>query len=128
MLQRPAPRLILASASTSRHSVLQAAGLEFATRPADLDEGEIKRSVRTNGGGAEAAALRLAEQKAMHAASLDPKALVIGADQILVCGTEWFDKPVDGASAAAQLRTLRGRTHTLVTAVLCLQGGRSLWH
>jgi septum formation protein len=40
----------------------------------------------------------------------------------------WFDKPADRAAAAANLRTLRGKTHALVGAVCVAQGGRILWH
>jgi septum formation protein len=79
------------------------------------------------GGSAENAALLLAELKAGQISLLEPDAVVIGADQILVCGDEWFDKPVDAATAADQLRVLRGRTHTLATAVVCWQGGHPLW-
>jgi len=46
----------------------------------------------------------------------------------LVCEDRWFDKPADMAEAAAQLRALRGRTHTLVTAILCQRGDQRLWH
>ncbi len=123
MLQRPVPRLILASASASRQAVLRAAGLIFAIQPADVDEAEVKRTARADGAGAEEAALTLAELKARRAASRDPEALVIGADQILVCGDEWFDKPADVPAAAVQLRALRGRTHALATAVVCQRGG-----
>jgi len=56
-----------------------------------------------------------------------PDALVIGADQILVCDGAWFDKPEDVGQASEQLRRLRGRSHTLVTAVLCQRGERILW-
>ena len=54
-------------------------------------------------------------------------AAVIGADQVLVCDGRWFDKPPDLASARAQLRSLRGRTHTLMTAVVCVRDGTELW-
>jgi len=37
MLQRPAPRLILASASASRRALLAAAGLTFDVQPAQVD-------------------------------------------------------------------------------------------
>ena len=53
---------------------------------------------------------------------------MIGADQILVCDGVWFDKPLDVAAAREQLRALRGRSHELVTAVVCHQGGRRVWH
>jgi septum formation protein len=128
MLQHATPRLILASASASRRAVLQAAGLKFATQPANVDELSVKRMARADGVGAREAALLLAELKAREVATRDPEALVIGADQILLCGDEWFDKPPDLAGAAAQLRALRGRTHALVTAILCQQGEQRLWH
>jgi septum formation protein len=128
MLQRPVPRLILASASTSRQAVLRAAGLIFAIQPADVDEAEVKRTARADSASAAAAALKLAELKARRVASRDPEALVIGADQILTCGDEWFDKPADVSAAATQLRTLRGRTHALATAVVCLWDGQRAWH
>ncbi len=128
MLQRPTPRLILASASASRRAVLQAAGLTFTIQPAHIDEADVKRTAKADGASAEAAALLLAELKARRVALRDPEALVIGADQILVCGDEWFDKPGDSAAAAAQLRALRGRTHALATAVLCQQDGQRVWH
>src|SRR6266536_1052978 len=122
MLQRPSPRLVLASASASRRALLQAAGLIFTVQPAQVDEAEVKRTARAKGALASETALLLAELKATCIARRDAEALVIGADQILVCGEDWFDKPDDAAAAAAQLRALRGRTHELVTAVLCQQG------
>jgi septum formation protein len=128
MLQRPVPRLVLASASASRRTVLGAAGLTFAIRPAPIDEAGPRQAARTRGDSADKAALILAGLKARHVALLEPDALVIGADQILVCGDRWFDKPVDVAAASEQLRALRGRSHTLATAVVCQQGHQPLWH
>ena len=128
MLQRPAPRLILASASTSRRALLTAAGLSFAVQPAPIDEAAAKRSARASGATAAEAALLLADLKARHVAQAAPDAMVIGADQILVCDGAWFDKPPDIAAAREQLRTLRGRSHQLATAVVCQAGQTRVWH
>jgi len=128
MLQRPAPRLILASASTSRRALLAAAGLSFAVQPAPIDEAAAKRSARASGATAAEAALLLADLKARHVAQAAPDAMVIGADQILVCDGAWFDKPPDIAAAREQLRTLRGRSHELATAVVCQAGQTRVWH
>ncbi|HEX3399748.1 MAG TPA: Maf family nucleotide pyrophosphatase [Acetobacteraceae bacterium] len=128
MLQRPTPRLILASASTSRRALLTAAGLSFAVQPAPIDEAAAKRSVRASGATAAEAALLLADLKARHVAQAAPDAMVIGADQILVCDGAWFDKPPDIAAAREQLRTLRGRSHELATAVVCQAGQTRVWH
>lgn len=119
--------LILASASSARAAMLRAAGIEFAVEPAVIDETAIKREHRAAGGDAIACAIALAEEKARVVAVRHPSALVIGADQILVAGDEWFDKPSDLEAAAAQLRRLRGRDHTLVTAACVFHGDVRVW-
>ena len=60
-------------------------------------------------------------------AEWQPDALVIGCDQLLVCGANWFDKPRDVAEARQHLQHLRGQTHTLVTAVICQYHGQIVW-
>jgi septum formation protein len=124
---RVVPRLILASASTSRARLLRAAGVEFTIDPADIDESVIKQEHQARGLDVESCAMALAEAKAHAVASRQPEALVIGADQILVCAGEWFDKPGDLTEAAAQLRRLRGHDHLLVTACCVYRGDVKLW-
>lgn len=130
-LQAPAPPLVLASASTARRAVLEGAGLVFAARPAAVDEAAIKESARAEGLSAGDTALMLADAKAARIAARAPEALVIGADQMLVCtidGEErWFDKPPDLAAARAQLALLAGRAHRLVTAIVCWRDGARVW-
>ena len=117
--------LILASQSQARATLLRAAGVAFDQRPADMDEAAVKAAMRKERAGADELALALALLKARRVQA--EGAVVIGADQVLVCDGQWFDKPPDMASARAQLRSLRGRTHTLMTAVVCLQDGTVLW-
>ena len=119
-------RLILASGSAARRALMSAAGLEFEVRPAAIDEDEVKGGARAEGMSADDTAMLLAEMKAMRVARSVPDAVVIGADQLLVCEDRWFDKPTNAADARAQLQALRGRSHTLVTAVLCQRGGQRL--
>ncbi len=128
MIQAAEPGLVLASASASRKALLEQAGLRFAARAARVDEAEIKRAARADGASARDTALLLADIKAQHIARRDPEALVIGCDQLLVCEGAWFDKPADLAEARAHLTALRGRAHTLVTAVVCRRGGQRVWH
>ena len=127
-LQAVTPRLILASQSSGRKALLTAAGLVFETRLAAIDEVAIKAGARAEGMGPDDVALLLAEMKAGRVARAHPEALVIGCDQMLVCEDRWFDKPADLAEAAAHLTALRGRTHTLVTAVVCQLGADRIWH
>lgn len=125
MLQAESPPLVLASGSATRAALLAAAGLRVARRPAPIDEVEIRQAARAEGLGPDETALALAEMKA--ARIRDPDALVIGADQLLVAGDAWFDKPADLAHARAQLLRLRGGAHTLHTAVVCRRGGATVW-
>lgn len=127
MLQQPAPRLILASASASRRALLAGAGLRFDVEPAAIDEAAVKQSARTESLTASDVAIILADLKAERISIRHPDALVIGADQILVCDGTWFDKPANPAEAETHLRALRGRTHTLATAAVCHLGGQSIW-
>ncbi|MDT7951865.1 MAG: Maf family protein [Acetobacteraceae bacterium] len=115
--------MILASQSAARAALLRAAGLTFEQRPSRIDEGAIKQAMHESG--PDACALTLAGLKAARIRS--PDELVIGADQLLVCGDEWFDKPPDQAAARAQLLRLRGCEHTLVTAVVCHRAGNEIW-
>lgn len=120
--------LILASASTARARLLEAAGLGVRVEPSGLDEAAIKQDFRAKGCHALDCALALAEAKARWVADRHDRFLVIGADQILVCGDVWFDKPRDLGAARSQLKALRGRTHELITAVCAVQARTLLWH
>ena len=114
--------LILASASPARAALLQGAGLAFEKRPSEVDEDELKISMKPEG--AEAAALALAELKASHVSRQAPDSLVIGADQLLDCDGVWLDKARDIDDAGRQLR---GKDHRLATAVCVMRNETCLW-
>jgi septum formation protein len=120
-------RLILASASIARARLLKYAGVDVAVEPASIDEAAIKQRFRAANRGAADCARALAEAKARRVSARHPRALVIGADQILVCGSEWLDKPEGLEAARAQLRALRGRTHVLETAACAVRADERLW-
>ena len=122
-----APPLILASASASRAAMLKNVGLTVETIPAGVDEDSVKRSVRNEGGSAAQAATLLAELKARRISRNRPDALVIGADQMLQCGDDWYDKPETLADARTHLQQLRGRSHMLITAAVVVRGDAVIW-
>jgi septum formation protein len=122
------PPLILASASTARGNLLRHAGIAFAATPAAIDEDEIKAAFRADRRPAAECAIALAEAKAARVARKHPGSLIIGADQMLVCDGSWFDKPADRAAARAQLITLRGKRHELISALCVVRDGERLWH
>ncbi|WP_374440040.1 nucleoside triphosphate pyrophosphatase [Stella sp.] len=108
--------------------LLEAAGVAFEIVSSAVDEEEIKRSLRGAGADAASAADALALAKARRVSQRYPGALVVGADQILECGGQWFDKPADMDHARAHLVALRGRTHVLATGVCVVRDGERLWH
>ncbi|WP_329603552.1 Maf family protein [Acidiphilium iwatense] len=120
--------IVLASASATRRDMLLRAGVPIETAPAMIDEAGMKESAKADRLKAGELALMLAETKASRMSARRPEALVIGADQVLDCEGEWFDKPRDVAQAGAHIHRLRGRSHRLETAVVCMRGGAVIWH
>jgi septum formation protein len=120
--------VVLASASTARAALLQAAGVAAAVDAAAIDEVEVKASLRSVQASAPDMARTLAELKAQRVSLRHPGALVVGADQILECDGHVFDKPAELSEARRQLLALRGRRHQLWSAVVLVRDGRRLWH
>lgn len=120
--------LVLASQSAARRAMLTDAGIPHDAMAAGVDEEAAKASLRADGLSARDLADALAELKAVRVSGRLPGALVLGADQILVLddGT-MFDKAVDRADAAAQLRMLSGHTHSLYSAAVIAEHGRAVW-
>jgi septum formation protein len=111
--------LHLASASPRRRALLRALGRPFTIGTAPLDEEALEASYT---GPAEELAEHLARAKAAATiADLDDDgrdpALVLTADTTVLLDGRVLGKPRDAAEAAAMLRALRGRTHTVVTGV-----------
>lgn len=119
--------LVLASGSAARKEMLSAAGLEFKSHPADLDEAEIIKDEKARGASPADIAQSLACKKALHVALEYPGDLVIGADQILECEGRILSKASDVSEAFEKLQSLRGRTHQLISAVAVARGKDILW-
>lgn len=117
--------LVLASRSDVRGKILAAAGLRFEIRPALIDERAVE--AEANVPDAAAAARFLARAKADAVAKARTGRLVLGADQTLARGNKRFSKPGDRAAAADQLRSLRGRTHELHSALALVRDGELLF-
>jgi septum formation protein len=127
-LQAGRPPLILASSSKTRARLLEAAGLAFIVEPPGLDESVMRQAV----GGAQSLAPHdvaevLARAKAEAVSDLARKAYVIGADQVLAFGDFIMSKPENMETARRQLLDLRGKTHTLHTAVAVATNGETIW-
>jgi septum formation protein len=102
-------RLVLASASPARLSLLRQAGLAPDVVVSDVDESGV-RATRV----AEQVAL-LAAAKAAAVAKQEIDALVIGADSLLEFAGRPLGKPADAAEARDRWRRMSGRSGILHT-------------
>jgi septum formation protein len=119
--------LILASGSATRQNMLRSAGVPFGIDRSDVDEGAVKIACRARGLSIMETAEALAVAKAKQIVQRHSGQIVLGADQMLECGDEWFDKPVDRGAAARQLMKLSGRSHKLHSATIALRDDKVLW-
>ncbi|HXJ02381.1 MAG TPA: Maf family protein, partial [Micropepsaceae bacterium] len=69
----------------------------------------------------------LAEAKAMAISEHHRHALVLGADQILLCEGKVFNKALDEAEARTTLLALRGKEHELISAAVMARDGQAIW-
>ncbi len=111
--------VILASASPRRRELLTLVGIAHEVRPADIDETLLEGE--TPVGHSE----RLARGKAHAIAERSGDAVVIAADTIVVVDGDILGKPRDAAHAAAMLRRLSGRQHTVYTAIAVARGAQT---
>jgi septum formation protein len=119
--------IVLASGSATRRKLLEQAGIDFIVDKPDLDERPIKAACRNQGLDAEQTALALAVAKAKDVAGRHRGTVVVGADQMLDCEGEWFDKPIDLAAAKMQIARLSGKMHRLISAVVAVRDRETVW-
>jgi septum formation protein len=117
--------VILASASAIRAQLLDHAGVACSVVRANVDEAVLK--LRHGGSSPAELARHLAAAKALSVSQEQTGSIVIGADQVLNFNGKSYDKPASRTAARDQLMMLRGRRHSLETAVCCAQGGEVVW-
>lgn len=120
-------RIILASGSKARKTMLENAGVHFTAEVSRVDEAAIKQALIAEDAKPGDVADTLAEYKAARLAIKYPDALVIGSDQVLECEGVLFDKAKDLDAAAEKLRTLRGKVHQLHSAAVIFENGKPVW-
>jgi septum formation protein len=119
--------IVLASKSASRQAILRAAGVPFEVAGSGVDEDAAKARLLDAGHGPREIADHLAEAKAVAVSKALPGAIVIGADQTLDLGGELYDKVETLSEGRARLRTLRGQSHLLHSAMVVAQHGMPIW-
>lgn len=121
------PKIILASQSPRRRElfklVVKSHGIcDFGIQAAEIDEKRIEAEIMANSNGnfqetVENLVAELAARKARVVQKLNPRALVVGADTIVVLGEQILGKPADEVAAYQMIKALAGNTHQVLTGV-----------
>ncbi len=106
-------KIVLASTSPFRKTILEKLGLPFETLSPQTDE------ARLDGESPEKLVQRLALAKAQAVAGICTDALIIGSDQVAVIDDEILGKPGTHEKAVNQLQRASGKTVRFFTG-LCL--------
>ncbi|MCP3687048.1 MAG: septum formation inhibitor Maf [Gammaproteobacteria bacterium] len=107
------PKIILASSSPFRKSLLERLHLDFTCASPDIDEARLRNE------SAAAYVCRLAQQKAQTVAGKNPNAIIIGSDQCALLDGKVLGKPNSHENALDQLSRARGKTVVFHTG-LCV--------
>lgn len=119
--------IILASGSDIRATMLSNAGVDFEVVIPRVDEDAMKSALLAELASPRDIADALAEMKALRVATKHPDALVIGCDQVLAHKRTMLSKPKTPDDALAQLKSLRGETHQLLSAAVIYAEGKPQW-
>jgi septum formation protein len=116
--------LILASTSSIRRQMLDAAGVEYSAIPPEVDETPYKDVHERS----EELARSLAAAKALRVSEATPEAWVIGSDSVVtVEDIGRCDKPESREHAREQLRKFSDRQMQLTSAVALARNGEVDW-
>lgn len=120
-------RFILASGSSIRSQLLQQARVPHEVSVARIDEQMIKMALLAEQAPPRDIADTLAEMKARKVSDKTPGALVMGCDQVLDHRGTLLSKPATPEEAIAQLKSLRGDRHSLLSAAVIVEDGKPIW-
>ena len=109
------PRIILASSSVYRQTLLKQLHLKFEATAPDIDEQRFANEPP------QSMVLRLAQRKAEAIAVLHPDAIIIGSDQASVNGQQVLGKPHHFDNAFDQLKAASGQRITFYTGLYITQ-------
>ena len=120
--------IILASKSEVRKKILNKNGINCQVIPANVDEGQIKKSLLEEKATPEIISKNLAELKANKISEKKHGQLVLGADSVIDLNGELISKPVDRKEAFQILKKLNGQKHQLISSVCISKNGSMIWN
>lgn len=115
-------QIILASASPRRRELLAAMGVKFIVMPANVNEDPLPNETPLE------TQHRITREKAQSAiqnpASKIENATIIACDTTVLLAGEMLNKPADADEARSMLCRLRGRAHSVQSAIVIRSGDK----
>ena len=121
-------KIILASQSKVRKSILDANKILSEVKPSNVDEDVIKESLIKEKATPEIISKNLAELKANKISDNYADRLVLGADSVIDLDGELISKPESRDEALLILKKLNGKKHQLISSVCISKNGTMIWN
>ena len=121
-------KVILASKSKVRKSILDSNGIQCNVIPSNVDEDIVKKSLEKEKASPEIISKNLAELKANKVSLKKPNELVIGADSVIDLNGKIISKPLNRGDAIKILKKLNNNSHHLISSVCISKNGNMIWN
>ena len=121
-------KIILASKSKVRKSILDENNIANDVIPSNIDEEIVKESLIKEKASPEIISKNLAELKANKISLKEPNKYVLGADSVIDLEGELISKPESREDALYILQKLNGKKHYLISSVCISKNGLMIWN
>ena len=121
-------KIILASQSKVRKSILDKNNIESVVEPSNIDEDIVKLSLIKEKATPEIVSKNLAELKANKVSAKNNDQIVLGADSVIDLNGELISKPENREEAMDILKKLNGKSHFLISSVCISKNGSMIWN
>ncbi len=121
-------KIILASKSEVRKKILDNHNIECDVIPSNVDEDEVKISLKAEGANPLIISKNLAEIKSTKVSNQNPNRLVLGADSVISLNDTLINKPKSRDEALKTLKKLNNSKHLLISSVCISVNGAMVWN
>jgi len=121
-------KIILASKSKVRKSILDENNIASDVIPSNIDEEIVKESLIKEKASPEIISKNLAELKANKVSLKELDQHVLGADSVIDLEGELISKPENREEALVILKKLNGKKHYLISSVCISKNGSMIWN
>ena len=122
------PKIILASKSKVRKTILEKNGINCKVCEANVDEELVKKSLLENNISPLLISKNLAELKSTKVSNKILNNIVLGADSVIDLNGELISKPTNRNQAFSILQKLNGQKHQLISSVCISKNGSMIWN